>query len=79
MSNQEKHFDVAVIGQGPAGMTAALYTARSGLSTVSFERMGPGGQMTDTEQLDNSRRRGSIRACVRHERPGRPLRGAVRG
>lgn len=53
MSNQEKHFDVAVIGQGPAGMTAALYTARSGLSTVSFERMGPGGQMTDTEQLDN--------------------------
>lgn len=53
MNNHENHFDIAVIGQGPAGMTAALYTARSGLSTVSFERMGPGGQMADTEQLDN--------------------------
>lgn len=53
MSNHENHFNVAVIGQGPAGMTAALYAARSGLSTVSFERMGPGGQMTETEQLDN--------------------------
>ena len=47
------HFDVAIIGQGPAGMTAALYAARAGLSTVAFERMGPGGQMTDTERLDN--------------------------
>lgn len=47
------HFNVAVIGQGPAGLTAALYAARSGLSTAMFERMGPGGQMTETEHLDN--------------------------
>lgn len=47
------HFDVAIIGQGPAGMTAGLYAARAGLTAVSFERMGPGGQMTDTERLDN--------------------------
>lgn len=47
------HFDVAIIGQGPAGMTAALYAARAGLSAATFERMGPGGQMTDTERLDN--------------------------
>ncbi|MDO4590844.1 MAG: thioredoxin-disulfide reductase [Slackia sp.] len=46
-------FDIAVIGQGPAGMTSALYAARAGLSTAVFERMGPGGQMTDTEHLDN--------------------------
>lgn len=50
---ENTHFDVAVIGQGPAGMTAALYAARSGLTTVMFERMGPGGQMTETEHLDN--------------------------
>ncbi|MDO4443273.1 MAG: thioredoxin-disulfide reductase [Slackia sp.] len=53
MTDIVDRFDVAVIGQGPAGMTAALYAARSGLSTASFERMGAGGQMTDTEQLDN--------------------------
>lgn len=47
------HFNVVVIGQGPAGLTAALYAARSGLSTAMFERMGPGGQMTETEHLDN--------------------------
>lgn len=46
-------FDVAVIGQGPAGMTAGLYAARAGLDVVAFERMGPGGQMTGAEHLDN--------------------------
>ncbi len=46
-------YDVAIIGAGPAGLTAALYAARSGLSTVLFERMGVGGQMTETEHLDN--------------------------
>lgn len=50
---ETREFDVAIIGQGPAGMTAALYAARAGLTTASFERMGPGGQMVDTEQLDN--------------------------
>lgn len=46
-------YDVAIIGQGPAGMTAGLYAARAGLSVVTFERMGPGGQMTGSEHLDN--------------------------
>ena len=48
-----KLYDVAVIGAGPAGMTAALYAARSGLSVAVFERMSPGGQLAQTEQIDN--------------------------
>ena len=45
--------DVAVIGAGPAGMTAALYAARAGYRTVLFERISPGGQMALTEHLEN--------------------------
>ena len=51
--SEANRFNVAIIGQGPPGMTAALYAGRAGLSTVSFERMGPGGQMTTTDALDN--------------------------
>ncbi len=46
-------YDVAIVGGGPAGMTAALYASRAGLSTVVFERMMAGGQMGETGQIDN--------------------------
>jgi len=46
-------YDIAIIGQGPAGLTAGLYAARAGLSTAMFERMMPGGQMGETAQVDN--------------------------
>ena len=49
----EKIYDVAVIGGGPGGYTAALYTARAGLSTLVIEKMAAGGQMTQTTQIDN--------------------------
>lgn len=46
-------FDVIIIGGGPAGYTAALYTARAGLNTVIFEKLSPGGQMATTDTIDN--------------------------
>lgn len=49
----EQKFDVIVIGGGPGGYTAALYTARAGLSTLVIEKMAAGGQMTETTQIDN--------------------------
>lgn len=51
--NMEKTYDTIVLGGGPAGYTAALYAARAGLSALVLERMGPGGQMIQTHQIDN--------------------------
>ena len=45
--------DLAVIGAGPAGMTAGLYAARAGLDVVLFERISAGGQLAQTEHMEN--------------------------
>jgi len=46
-------YEVAIVGGGPAGLTAALYTARSGRKTVIIERSIPGGQAALTDLIEN--------------------------
>lgn len=52
-SAMSEKFDVAVIGAGPAGLTAALYASRSGLKTVIIEAGAPGGKMLKTYLVSN--------------------------
>lgn len=49
----EQIFDIAVIGGGPGGYTAALYGARAGQSVVVLEKLVAGGQMAETVRIDN--------------------------
>lgn len=48
-----RRISVAIIGGGPAGLTAGLYAARAGLETVLFEAGFPGGQASTTDALHN--------------------------
>ena len=50
---EENIYDVGIAGAGPAGMTAAVYASRANLKTVMLERGVPGGQMANTEDVEN--------------------------
>ena len=49
----EHIYDTLILGGGPAGYSAALYTARAGLDTLVIEKICPGGQMATTDTIDN--------------------------
>ncbi len=46
-------YDVVIIGAGPAGMTAAMYAGRSMLRTIVLERGAPGGELLNTEVIED--------------------------
>jgi thioredoxin reductase (NADPH) len=50
---EKTYYDVIIIGGGPAGLTAGMYTARAGLSTLLIEREMLGGQSANVEHIEN--------------------------
>lgn len=53
MASTDKIYDVIIAGAGPAGLTAAVYASRANLDTLMIERGIPGGQMANTEDVEN--------------------------
>ena len=49
----QKHFDVGIIGSGPAGYTAGIYTSRANLETLIISGTLPGGQLMTTSEVEN--------------------------
>lgn len=46
-------FDVAIVGAGPAGMTAAIYARRANLTVLLLDKLAPGGQVVNTLEVQN--------------------------
>lgn len=51
--SKQRHYDVVIIGSGPAGYTAGVYTARAKLSVLVISGTLPGGQLMTTSEVEN--------------------------
>ena len=49
----DRDFDIIIVGAGPAGLTAGLYASRSKLNVVCFEKLAPGGEILNTEYVED--------------------------
>lgn len=58
--NDAMLYDVAIIGSGPAGMTAAIYAARANLKVLLLDKLAPGGQIVNTFEIQNYTGMGTI-------------------
>jgi len=47
--------DVIIVGAGPAGLAAALYASRDRFKTLVLEKFMPGGQIINTDRIENFR------------------------
>ncbi len=49
----ENSYDIVIVGAGPAGMTAAIYAVRANMKVMMLDRLSPGGQMINTNEIEN--------------------------
>ncbi len=49
----ENIYDIVIVGAGPAGMTAAIYAIRANMKVLMLDRLSPGGQMVNTNEVEN--------------------------
>ncbi|MDD4051741.1 MAG: NAD(P)/FAD-dependent oxidoreductase, partial [candidate division Zixibacteria bacterium] len=49
----EKQYDIVIVGGGPGGLTAGMYGSRANMKTVVVERFLPGGQIANTEEVED--------------------------